>query len=292
MSPRILFALAALPFAIPQSVGAQVRASQPGKVSQTVDNTTMTVEYYRPVARGRELFGRLVKWGEVWTPGANWATTLEVDKDVRVNNHPVPKGKYSVWMKPAADSAWTVILSKTARVFHTVRPSNGDEQLRFSVKPEQGPHTEVLTWSFPAVMRDGAQLRMQWGTTMIPMLVSVEPSSPIAITPEDRKLYLGRWELNLPAEGTYPTVIDTVEIVDVGGTLKVRGNPVEPAYDDDFDLIPIGGSQFHPSYFRKGQPFGMEPAETFVFTVERGRVVSLELLGPDGMAFGRGKRVN
>ncbi len=291
MPPRILFVLAALPVAFPQLVGAQVRASQPGKVAQTVDNTTMTVEYYRPAARGRELFGRLVKWDEVWTPGANWATTLEVDRDVRVNNHPLPKGKYSVWMKPDEDSAWTVILSKTARVFHTVRPSKDDEQLSFTVKPEQGPHTEMLTWSFPAVMRDGAQLRMQWGTTMIPMLVSVEPSRPAVVTSEDRKLYLGQWELTFPPSGSDPGGVDTVEIVDVAGTLKLRGNPLDDTYDDEFDLVPIGGHQFHPSYFRKGQPFGMEPAETFVFTVERGRVLSLELLGPDGMAFGKGARV-
>lgn len=280
-------------FCFPRFVGAQVMASQPGKVAQTVDGTTITVEYYRPVARGRAgLFGRVVKWEEVWTPGANWATTLEVDKDVRLNNHPLPKGKYSVWMKVEKDSNWTFILSKTARVFHTVRPSKDEEQLRFTVNPEEGPHTEVLTWSFPAVMRDGAQLRMQWGTTAVPVLVSVEPSRPPVITADERKRYLGKWELNLPAEGTYPAVIDTVEIADVGGTLKVRGNPVEPAYDDEFDLVPIGGNQFHPSYFRKGQPFGMEPAETFVFTVERGRAISLELLGPDGMAFGRGTRVN
>ena len=36
---------------------AQVLASQFGKVAQTVDRTTITIEYYRPVARGRQLFG-------------------------------------------------------------------------------------------------------------------------------------------------------------------------------------------------------------------------------------------
>jgi hypothetical protein len=266
-------------------------ASQPGKVAQTVDGTTITVEYYRPVARGREgLFGRVVKWDEVWTPGANWATTLEVDKDVRLNNHPLPKGKYSVWMQVEKDRDWTVMLSRKVRVFHTARPPKDEEQLRFTVKPEQGAHVEVLTWSFPAVMRDGTQLRMQWGTTVIPMLVTVEPTRPVATTAEERRGYVGKWQVSFPPDGNEPGSVDTVDVTDVNGTLKWRGKAIGD-FDPEFELVPIGGNQFHPSFFKKGAPFGVEPGETLVFKLERGRVISLELLGPDGMPFGKGVKV-
>ena len=38
------------------------------------------------MARGRDsLFGKVVTWGEHWTPGANWATTIDVDHDIRLN---------------------------------------------------------------------------------------------------------------------------------------------------------------------------------------------------------------
>ncbi len=58
--------------------------SEHAVTAQTVAGTTITVEYYRPLARGRDsLFGKVVKWGDHWTPGANWATTIEVDHDVR-----------------------------------------------------------------------------------------------------------------------------------------------------------------------------------------------------------------
>jgi hypothetical protein len=60
--------------------------SEHAVVAQTVAGTTITVEYYRPQARGRDsLLGKVVKWGGRWTPGANWATTIEVDRDVRLN---------------------------------------------------------------------------------------------------------------------------------------------------------------------------------------------------------------
>ena len=41
-----------------------VKASEKATVSQTVDGTVVTVEYSRPSARGREIFGALVPVGE------------------------------------------------------------------------------------------------------------------------------------------------------------------------------------------------------------------------------------
>jgi hypothetical protein len=89
----IALVLAAL-LAAPASSEAQGRLSEKGLVAQTVGNTTVSVEYYRPVARGRDsLFGRLVRWGEHWTPGANWAAVFDVDHDLRVEGQLLPKGK-------------------------------------------------------------------------------------------------------------------------------------------------------------------------------------------------------
>jgi len=88
---------------VPSVACAQIRASEHFTLTQKVSSTTITMEGDRPVARGRTLFGDggVVKWGEVWTPGANWATTIEVDRDVKVDGQPLPKGKYSLWLTPA-----------------------------------------------------------------------------------------------------------------------------------------------------------------------------------------------
>ena len=78
---------------------AQVRASEIGTMSQIIDGTHITMVYSRPQTRGRDpIFGTsAAHWNEVWTPGANWATTFEVDRNIKLDGHPVPKGKYSVW---------------------------------------------------------------------------------------------------------------------------------------------------------------------------------------------------
>ena len=72
-------------------VRAQIRASELATVSQVIDGTRISIEYSRPRARGRQnVFGGEVKWQEVWTPGANFATTLELSKGLKIDGHAVP----------------------------------------------------------------------------------------------------------------------------------------------------------------------------------------------------------
>jgi hypothetical protein len=170
-----------------RAASAQVKPSEHGMVAQTVDGTTITIEYDRPVARGRDsLFGKVVKLDQLWTPGANWATTIEVSKNVQLDGHTVPDGKYSLWMIPRATDDWTVVLSRSARRFHTQRPDSSDDLLRYTVRPEHGPHAEVLTWSFPMVTSEGTTLQFQWGTTMIPLRITVQPTRTRSDTSDAR----------------------------------------------------------------------------------------------------------
>ena len=53
-----------------------IKWSQSGEVNQMLGPTEMEIRYSRPVARGRELFGGIVKYGVTWAPGADSATTI------------------------------------------------------------------------------------------------------------------------------------------------------------------------------------------------------------------------
>ena len=76
------------------TVQAQIRASERATLSQTIDGTVISLDYARPRLRGRSpIFGKVVKWGELWTPGANWATTLEASKPIALGGQAVAKGK-------------------------------------------------------------------------------------------------------------------------------------------------------------------------------------------------------
>ena len=77
-----------------------VKPSQSGSVWQEIANTSVTITYDRPVARGRELFGGIVPFGEIWNPGANDATAIEFSRDVTINGNALAAGKYSLWAIP------------------------------------------------------------------------------------------------------------------------------------------------------------------------------------------------
>jgi hypothetical protein len=148
-------------------------ASQRGRVEQTVAFTDITVAYGRPVARGRVLFGDsgIVKWGNVWHPGADSATRVSFSRDVLVEGKDVKAGEYSVWLVPKPTGPWTFILNRAAHVFHQPYPGDTSDVLRLEISPERGAHMETLAFYFPVVLRDDAVMRIHWGEMMVPLRI-------------------------------------------------------------------------------------------------------------------------
>ena len=92
-----------------------VKPSQSGSVWQEIANTSISITYDRPVARGRELFGGIVPFGEIWNPGANDATAIEFSRDVTINGNVLAAGKYSLWAIPDPNR-WPIIFNSEADV--------------------------------------------------------------------------------------------------------------------------------------------------------------------------------
>jgi hypothetical protein len=145
--------------------------SQRGTVSQTIAFTNIAIEYGRPTARGRALFGALVPWDSVWHPGADSATHITITRDIELEGQPLKAGTYTAWLVPRERAGWTFILNRTTGIQHTPYPGTASDVLRVDVTPEQLSHVETVQYSFPVVLRDAAQLRLQWGTTAITLRI-------------------------------------------------------------------------------------------------------------------------
>jgi DUF2911 family protein len=148
--------------------GQGIPFSQHGTVSQRVGYTDITISYNRPVAHGRVLFGQLVKWGRVWHPGADSATTITFSRDVLIEGQPLAAGAYTLWAIPDS-TRWTLIFSRAVHVFHLPYPGESFDVLRVTTAPVQGSHMEVLAYYFPVVGPDSAVLNLHWGTTIVPL---------------------------------------------------------------------------------------------------------------------------
>jgi hypothetical protein len=166
--------LAALPiilsFQLRAARAQAIPLSQHATVSQRVGLTDISISYNRPVARGRTLFGGLVRWGRVWHPGADSATTIGFSRDVLVEGKPLAAGQYTLWVIPDTAS-WTVIFSHAVHVFHIPYPGESHDALRVTVTPVQGSDMEVLAYYFPVVGPDSAVLNLHWGTTVVPVRI-------------------------------------------------------------------------------------------------------------------------
>jgi hypothetical protein len=86
------------------------RPSPPATASGSINGANITVEYSQPAKNGREVFGKLIPYGEVWRTGANEATEITVSKDVMVAGQPLKAGRYQLFTIPTADK-WTIIFN-------------------------------------------------------------------------------------------------------------------------------------------------------------------------------------
>ena len=143
---------------------AQGRVSPHEKTrTVTVDGSEMFIEYGRPSMRGRTVFGGLVRYNEVWCPGADEATMLSTSRALRMGALALPAGEYSLWMLPT-EGDWSLIVNQDAHVFHTNHRGSRDlgrvtlqrktlstpvEQLTFAIEKNlQGPGGKiVMTWA-------------------------------------------------------------------------------------------------------------------------------------------------
>src|SRR5258708_16823093 len=128
----------------------QVPRSQHGSVTQRVGTTDIAISYNRPVARGRERFGTLVRWDRIWHPGADSVSTISFSNDVMIEGHRLAAGRYSLWTIPEKPpKPWTVIFNKGIGGWHTNYPGESQDALRGTVATETGPPFDTLTDSFP-----------------------------------------------------------------------------------------------------------------------------------------------
>ena len=90
------------------------------------DGKTIKTDYSSPRVKGRKIFGALVPYGQVWRTGANEATTLVTDTNVKIGDKDVPAGSYTIFTVPNADK-WTLIISKKTGEWGIPYPGEGDD---------------------------------------------------------------------------------------------------------------------------------------------------------------------
>jgi len=147
--------------------------SQPAEVEQTIGLTKIRIDYHRPLANGRDIFGKVVPPGKVWRAGANENTTIQFSDDVTIEGKPLAAGKYGLHMIPDRDQ-WTIIFSKNSTSWGSFSYDEKEDALRVSVKPASSSLADALIYTFDDIKEDSALATLRWDKTAVPFRVVVD----------------------------------------------------------------------------------------------------------------------
>lgn len=144
----------------------QQKPSPPASTEFKAGAANIKISYSAPSVKGREIWGKLVPYGEVWRTGANEATVFETDKDIKIEGKTLPAGKYGLFTVPGKDE-WVIIFNKTWKQWGAYQYKAADDVLRVTVKPTAGDMTETLKIDGAA---DGVTIK--WEKLSVPFKIS------------------------------------------------------------------------------------------------------------------------
>lgn len=150
------------------------QASPASSIAQKIGLTDVKIEYSRPSAKGRKIFGELVPYGDVWRTGANAATIITFSTEVMIEGRKVPAGSYALYAIPGK-SEWTMILSKNTGLWGAVGYNQEDDLLRFKVKPgKTGQKYETMEINFVDMTDTGASVAIKWEQVRVKFRIETE----------------------------------------------------------------------------------------------------------------------
>lgn len=137
------------------------RTSPLAMVSMRFKDAYVKVTYSQPHKRGREIFGQLVPYNEVWRLGANEATEITLTKDMMIANHILKAGTYSLFSIPQSDK-WTIIVNSDLGLWGAYNYNIKADIIRFDVPVQpNNEFFEAFTLSFDQ-RNEMADLLIMW----------------------------------------------------------------------------------------------------------------------------------
>ena len=131
------------------------------------EKAVIKVTYSRPQRKGRELFGELIPYGEVWRTGANEATEIRIYEPLKIQGQPVEPGIYSLFTIPGPEK-WAIILNEDLDYWGSYSYLQDHDVLRVEAPVKQiDQNVEAFTIQFEAAGEGKANMQLAWGETLV-----------------------------------------------------------------------------------------------------------------------------
>lgn len=151
------------------------------KISQEIGLTEVSLEYSRPSAKGRTIFGDLVPYGKVWRTGANASSKITFSEPARIGGKSIQPGTYALYTIPG-NEVWTIIIHSNTKLRSLAGDAYNpeDDVFRFDVKSQRIDHyVETFTLQFSELGTNSFHLQLVWENTLINIPIEVEVDQKI-----------------------------------------------------------------------------------------------------------------
>lgn len=169
IKPLVVFIILLVSWDSPEIYAQEALKPRPSPlemVTMKYENVYVKITYGRPHKRGRNIFGDLLPYGEVWRTGANQATEITVTGPIRFGSHQIQPGTYTLFTIPNKDN-WTIIMNSELGQWGAYNYNSKLDVVRFDVPVT---HTSTVYEPFTIEFEQKAQsaeLVMMWDRTKV-----------------------------------------------------------------------------------------------------------------------------
>lgn len=160
---------------------AEVERGAPrGSAAVSLSGVRVTVDYGRPLARGRKIFGGLVPFDRIWRLGADEATVLRSEGDLLIGDLRVSAGTYALFVLPSL-RGWKLVVNRVAEQWgaYNYDPTQDVGRVAMAVAVADAPVEQLTVTLEPTAERE-ATLRVSWERVTASIALRVEESGPPA----------------------------------------------------------------------------------------------------------------
>lgn len=165
-------------------------------VKQAFGLSEVSIDYSRPSAKGRVVYGDLVPFGKTWRTGANAATKITFGDDVKINGSALTAGTYALYTIPDKEN-WQVLFYKDLTLGGNVNDYKAEnEVLRVSAKSARvTDKVETFTINFADITAKSMNVELLWENTKVAFSVTTDIDERImknietAMAPADKRPY-------------------------------------------------------------------------------------------------------
>jgi tetratricopeptide (TPR) repeat protein len=145
------------------------KISPKSKLIQSVGLTEVVIEYSRPSARGRKVFGNVVPYGRMWRLGANESSHISFQDSVSILGNKLAPRTYALYAIPEKDE-WIVIFHKNLNLWGDGRDlyDSAEDALRVVLPVSSyNQYVETFTMEMNQLTHDSGVLEIYWENTIV-----------------------------------------------------------------------------------------------------------------------------